>query len=455
MLGGLFKRKDKRGRGQDDETEDSEKISGELSRGSPQGKGSSESLPLDQQPAKSPPQIRPQRQTSKLQKTPPPSMAPRVMSPPGQREVISPPGRREVVSPKPSITEQSQIRMVPPPTRTPPSVAHISIPRAFEEPDGNPSGEARQREQVNRGPPFAEPVQVESPKESRRGMFSPIKDALLSSSPSSTEPKPEKVKRAKQRVPMDEFDSDPSPEAADQPDPLMRDSDLVMEQEHEGQHGIPEDAVHERLSESPVEVTIPEINDTTQQNNTQRSPQERSLSQQQHLYSQQVTQNNSYSPAQQQIHQQTPINRVASPQSQYIQQTIATQPPPLMNDTSSAEDPSSSPISSPSLIEAPQDNDLSTSLRQETPASTTQSSTLPPWNDTSLRAYLEDDTEIRDLLLLVHDKSHIKPAPPNHPIAKGLFKEENRRLGEMERELDGLLGKVLERGKKGRVPAIG
>lgn len=434
MLGGLFKRKDKKGKGQD---EDNEVETDDFLRGTLQGKGSSESLPLDQQSARSPPQTRPQRQTSKLQKAPPPGMAPRVMSPPGRRDVVSPPGIREVISPKPNIAEQ-QNRAIPPPNRPPPSVAQITIPRAFEEPRRGYSNETPQMGEMSMEPPAEEPV--ESPKESRRGMFSPIKDALMSSTQSSSEPKPEKVKKAKQRMPMDDFDSDYSPDTEEQPDPLLQHPDPVMEQEREGQHAVPKDAIRERLSESPIEVSASENQyqpygqrnrayDQQQQPNSERSPQERSPV------------DRSYSPAQQVQSQQTPPS----------------QPPPLVNDTSSAEEPSfspTSPTSSPSLTEAPQEHDTSTSVREETPASTTQSSNAPPWNDASLRAYLEDDSDIRDLLLLVHDKSDIKPAPPDHPIAKSLFQEENRRLGEMERQLDGLLGEVLERRKKGRVTAV-
>jgi len=508
MLGGLFKRKDRKGRGQGEDVDDTEKLSDELLRGSPQGKGSSESLPLEQQSARSPPQIRPQRQTSKLQKAPPPGMAPRIMSPPGPREVISPTGRRDVVSPKPSISEQ-QSRTISPINRAPPSVAQISIPRAFEEPQQDLFSKTQQTAEVNSKPTAEDSFPIESPKESRRGMFSPIKDVLSSSSPSSAEAKPEKVKKAKQRMPMDEFDSDSSPDAEEQPDPILTRPEPIIQQEREGEHTVPEDAIRERLSESPIEVTAPEplrspeqsyFNQTPQdksfgqqpqpyaqespedkiynqqqqaysqqspedrplnqqqQRNAQPSPLDRSYNQQQQAYSQQSPEDRPLNQQQQRNAQPSPLDRSYNLQQQFQNQhTAPTHPPPLVNDTSSAEDASPSPTSppsSPSPIEAPQEPDIPTSIRQETPASTTQSSTAPPWSDASLRAYLEDDSDIRDLLLLVHDKSDIKPAPPDHPVAKSLFKEENRRLGEMERKLDGMLGKVLERRKRGRVTPV-
>lgn len=422
MLGGLFKRKDRRGRGPSDEVDDVEKLSDQLARGSPHPTNLSESLPLDQQ-AKTSPQGRPQRQTSKLQKTPPPGMAPRV---------LSPHGRRDVISPKPSTAEQ-QNTFTPPPNRAPPSVAQINIPRAFEEPRQPISNDTLPVEELTSEPAPEEPVPVESPKESRRGMFSPIKDALLSSSPSSSEPRPEKVKKAKQRMPMDEFDSDTSPDTEEQADPMLQNPEPVLEQEREAQHEIPEEAINERLSESPVQVTAAagqhQIDSPLNAQQLAKSaPQDRSLN----------------------LQQQPPQSEL----------TPLSHPPPLMNDTSSAEEPSTtspvSPVSSSSLVEHPAEADRTTSQREETPASTTQSSThtsAPAWDDAKLRAYFEDNRDIRDLLLLVHDKSHLRPAPPNHPIAQNLFKEENRRLGEMEKQLDGLLGRVLER-KRGRVTPV-
>lgn len=123
-------------------------------------------------------------------------------------------------------------------------------------------------------------------------------------------------------------------------------------------------------------------------------------------------------------------------------------PPTLMIDTSSQEDPSNSPvspISSPELIEVPHEGNV----QEETPASPAHSpNNTPTWSDASLRAYLEDDSEIRDLLVVVHDKSDVKPAAADHPLVKNLFKEENRKLGEISDQLDGLLGGLLARKSK-------
>lgn len=480
MLGGMFKRKDKKGKGDDKELEDNKKLSSELARQalspplrlSPQPKDSMESLTQDPQAAKSAsPQ---QRQIGKLQKTPPAKLSPK-----------SSYSQRETFIQKPTSTEQQntfipehqntfiteqQNNSIPEPSRVAP---------AFSEPNGSmrmvqtdpdlvsedgsaalnfnppvstreeaaPSGSPRDarrgmfspvraEEPVQSGSPrdasrgmFDSPVRNEepmqsgsprdgshgiyppvredeptqslSPKDARRGMFSPIKDALKSS---PTEPKPEKVRKAKQRMHMDDFDSSSDGEEAElsseRPSYEEPDSHLAIAQEaqheyHEPQAPStsyvepPQERDRERLSESPIEVFPP------------------------------------------QEHYRNP------------------QPPQLMVDTSSQEDPSTSPvspISSPELIEAPNEN----TAREETPASTAQSST-PTWSDASLRAYLEDDSDIRDLLVVVHDKSQIKPVGRDHPVVKNLFKEENKKLGEISNRLDGLLGDYLAR-KRQRTP---
>ena len=123
--------------------------------------------------------------------------------------------------------------------------------------------------------------------------------------------------------------------------------------------------------------------------------------------------------------------------------------PPLITDDSSREEihPSPrSPASTPELVEAPLLND-----REGTPASADHSSGNPPiWSDASLRAYLEDGSDIRDLLILVHHKPDPKPADPDHPIVKNLFQEERRQLREISDELDNLM--VNYRARKSKIP---
>lgn len=123
--------------------------------------------------------------------------------------------------------------------------------------------------------------------------------------------------------------------------------------------------------------------------------------------------------------------------------------PRPMTDNSSREEihPSPrSPTSTPELIDAPLLSD-----REGTPASADHSSgNVPIWSDASLRAYLEDGSDIRDLLILVHHKPDHKPADPDHPIVKNLFHAERRQLREISDELDSLL--VNYRARKSKMP---
>lgn len=439
MLGGMFKRKDKKSKGQDKEFEDNEKTSGEPlqqalsppSRLSPQPKESMETLTQEGQASKAASQ--PLRQTSKLQKSPPAQIPPK--SSYSQREAASqrtPNADPQIVFQAESTSQrlpvseqqtsfisgstsqpgfadekskfipepQSQRTAVtgqpndsiPEPSRPPPIVSEPvgSMRLVQPEPDMGTEDSARA---LNFNPLMTsrdEQIQSESPRDGRRGMFSQIQDALRSS---PSEPDAEK---AKPRMHIDDFDTSEEEEheptfqreSLDEPDSHLSIAQNAQYVSYEPQAPTsfqPHiEQAKERLSESPVEVSPPQ-------------------------------------------------DRYRTPQ-----------PPPLMVDTSSQEDPSTSPISpvsSPELIEASNEK----AGREETPASTAQSST-PTWSDASLRAYLDDDSDIRDLLVVVHDKSQFKPiVGRDHPAVQTLFKEENRKLGEISNRLDGLLGDYLAR----------
>ncbi|KAJ6120632.1 hypothetical protein N7523_004912 [Penicillium sp. IBT 18751x] len=67
----------------------------------------------------------------------------------------------------------------------------------------------------------------------------------------------------------------------------------------------------------------------------------------------------------------------------------------------------------------------------------------PTWSDASLRSYMDEENDIRDLFIIVHDKSNIPPAGPEHPVTGRLFKEESKRLKEMNNQLDDMLVKWM------------
>jgi hypothetical protein len=158
-------------------------------------------------------------------------------------------------------------------------------------------------------------------------------------------------------------------------------------------------------------------------------------------------------------------------------------PPGLIGDNSSQEDRSISPVSpssSPSLIDIPTDGPPASTIttapsyqykQQPSPVGPPPSrpppnpaelqraqekrstpspaaAPAPIWSDANLRSYFEDGTDVRDLLLVVHDKSGVVPVTDSHPIMAGLFEEEKGKLGAMGRALDGLLVDWLERRRR-------
>ncbi|KAJ5351292.1 hypothetical protein N7452_000266 [Penicillium brevicompactum] len=96
-----------------------------------------------------------------------------------------------------------------------------------------------------------------------------------------------------------------------------------------------------------------------------------------------------------------------------------------------------SPESAPS---SPENNTQYQKTVTTTPGSIdTLSVDTPTWSDSSLRSYMDEENDIRDLFIIVHDKSNVPPAGPDHPITGRLFKEESKRLKEMNNELDEML----------------
>lgn len=105
----------------------------------------------------------------------------------------------------------------------------------------------------------------------------------------------------------------------------------------------------------------------------------------------------------------------------------------------SPEKRSDSPVSPPSSPGADTNGPNTDDTRSATSPQT------PTWSDASLRSYLDDDNDIRDLFIIVHDKSNVPPAGPDHPITGSLFKEESKRLREMTGRLDEMLAEWVGR----------
>jgi hypothetical protein len=103
-----------------------------------------------------------------------------------------------------------------------------------------------------------------------------------------------------------------------------------------------------------------------------------------------------------------------------------------MGDTSSQEDHSSqvsSPSPSPELIDREEAGGAH--RNQDSITTSTSTTTVSTWNDTSLRAFFDSGSDIRDLLVVVYDKTDVEPVGSDHPVAGTLFKEQNAKLAEI------------------------
>ncbi|ETN45076.1 uncharacterized protein HMPREF1541_09952 [Cyphellophora europaea CBS 101466] len=88
------------------------------------------------------------------------------------------------------------------------------------------------------------------------------------------------------------------------------------------------------------------------------------------------------------------------------------------------------------------ENTASTSKASPSTATTHTPSTsrsTPTWSDASLRTYMENDQDIKDLLIIVHDKSNVMPVGQDHPLMANLFSNERSKLAEMQTQLDSML----------------
>lgn len=195
-----------------------------------------------------------------------------------------------------------------------------------------------------------------------------ISKMLRSGSSSTSDPKPVKAKKAKSRVELDDFDSSEN-------SPIDDPTRAPIKQ-----------------AQRPIPGSFPDSYASTMANE-RPNPTEERLSE---------------SPVQ--------VSPVTSSQSY---------PPPLMVDTSSQEEPPS-PVSSPSpeLIDAEE-------AREKKAGSSTTSTSTPTWSDSHLRTFFDDDADIKDLLVVVYDKSGVVPAGPDHPITGNLFREENAKLADI------------------------
>lgn len=384
MLSGLFKskKKDKKAKEEAAAESDADKASIELQRESPRAS------PM------------PSGSNSPVEK---PIVAP---SPVAQSPQAPQDARLQV--PLRQAPSKGKLQKAPPsngssPVREPPSeggkafVAELAgSDVAFEMPTGD--------ESVSSGQPQSIDVGAAQQTREREGPLSPIVNVFKTNS--EKEPKPTKAKRTKQRMELDDFDS---PADEDGPNPFKE-----RELRSRGENG-------ERLSESPVEIT-----------------------------------SGSFMHGTESIHIPTPgvddrEDEDEEPESLTSSPSIIEHPaePHEHRDNEPLEDNDPTPTAPRS----PQPGGETRNVSGSTPSTDSMDSSLltpspipaPTWSDSSLRAWYDDMSEVKDMLTMIHDKSGVTPVSADHPMMAGLFVEERKGVQNMMGELDGLLGSYLQR----------
>lgn len=417
MLSGLFKRKDKKTKdGSSDWTEsENGKQSDEFGRSSPQSKPSddlsserpSTSERQAERPAERPSTEQaaaPVRQASKgkLQK---PQRSPKDESPKTK-------GILKTDSPEPSSVQSPTNKESAAATVAPlaTSTMRLVSPEREEGPT-RVSIEERALSPENR-----------SRSNSAASKPSPL--SILKSQQQKPEEQPEKAQPVAQRMQLDDFDSSDEEQGDPFADPESQ-SKATRQTEPEASG---------RLSESPVHVSAADIPapgkdaapEKDQESDSQQPPE--------------LTGDTSSQDTNSPISTPTPDD---SPSTSHPEKTSISSPRAA---------PTSSPANLAPKLSTPQPPSRPAPIPQEktemSPLHSSESTTLPAWSDSSLRTYLDDGSDIRDMLLVINDTTGVVPVGRDHPIMAQLFVEETKAVSGLSTELDSLLNGLLDKRKK-------
>jgi hypothetical protein len=252
---------------------------------------------------------------------------------------------------------------------------------------------------------------------------------------SQDHPKPKKAKKSKSRVELDDFDSDEENHSETQAQDLEGPNNAFM-------HGtemvhIPTNLGDESLldgkelnedkggEDSSVWTSSPSII-ATPEASLEEPHEEQKHAPESHVQDDETTPLAS-----------TRQSTASTPQTPLASPPLRRAPSPPQRASSATPSNDSSARMSPSPIST------------RSPAST--AGTLNTWSDASLRAWLDGaENDVRDMLVIIHDKTSVVPVTRDHPLMAGLFSSESRRIAGLQDELDGLFGNWLARKKSGR-----
>jgi hypothetical protein len=388
MLSGLFKRKEKKPKGQLDSADsDMEKISEEADRTSPQPKPSEESSERS-----SAEQAGPQRSTSKgkLHKT----SRGRDDSPQKTKGILKTESPLEDASQEPATSDAS---------------------------DSKPN--EQQTSTMRLVPSEQDDAERPAVEEKAMGSKNPFKS---SQAPQEGNAKPERVKKAKQRVQLDDFDS------SDEDSDPFADPDA---QNKAMQADASEPAG--RLSESPVHVSAADAQPNGKVQGREREPD----AQQPPGLAQDNSSQETSSPVSTPTPDDSPMKTIPENTTVSTFRSENTGSPTHLSPISTAN--GIPPPSRPAPVPAKAEHDTELS-----PPVSSESGQLPAWSDSALRAYLDDGSDVRDMLLVVNDTTGVVPVGRDHPIMSTLFVEESKTVQGMSNELDRLLSGLMEKRMK-------
>ena len=396
MLSGLFKRKDKKGKGAQDSFDGDIEKPEEADRSSPQSKPSEESMErssAEQAPAQAP---APARQSSKgkLHKN--------------QRSRDDSPQKTKGILKTESSTEMAAESDVQPEDTQPATQQATSSVRLVSP------------EQDETSKPFVEEQKtVSSPTSNGSSSRNPFSNMMKPQQ--EGEVKREKVHKAKQRMQLDDFDSDESSDPFADPDAQSKSAETEAS-EKAG-----------RLSESPVHVSAADAQPVQKESTADRDKESDSH----HVpgLSTDSSSQETSSPISTPTPDDSPMKTI--PEDSTVSKFYSENPSSTHITTNPPGPPPSGPAPMPS-----KDNEPS-------PPVSSESTMLPAWSDASLRAYLDDGSEIRDMLVVINDTTGVVPVGPDHPWMKDYLAEETKTMqglsGELDRLLNGLMEKSMRR----------
>lgn len=408
MLSGLFKRKDKKdkeSKGENDAVEaDLKKAIEKPEQTSPQAAQAKPADAAPERPSEEQAAPAPSRQSSKgkLQK----QHRARTESPIKTKSILKTDSPME-----PTVDPEEAIEAGE--TSTAGQQAPLTMRVVSPEQEGTPAMQPTVQERVK------------SPES--QGVMAAIssKNPFRSNTTVDSAPKPEKVRKAKERVALDDFDS--STDESDDPFADPDAQDKAQEQTATEPVG--------RLSESPVHVSAADAQPTNEDVAASREL-ESDVQQPPGL-----TGDNSSADTSSRV--STPDLDAASPDTIVPQKLTVAAPRTGTSPSPTHLSPTANLVPPPSRA-APVPLNVNTSPSVSPIPRSSDSTTLPAWSDASLRSYLDDGTEIRDLLLMINDTNGVVPVTKDHPLMSGLYEEETKAAQNLSSELDRLLAGLMD-----------